>query len=754
MHPRRRILWVMGGTVVFVPVLAGVLWLLPDDVLDAGDKMGSVFAAAGAAVALPVGLLALWTLAESSPGRQTDDVLDRLAGLVGRQWEREAVRRGLRGTAPMRIRWRITERPVGVPPDEVADLGQVRVTRLRLTGDVRELAETWRRLPYRRLVVIGAPGAGKTSAAVLLTCDLLAGRGPGDPVAVLLDLAGWRPSTEEFEVWLGRTLAGRYGLRAVAREAARLVADRGVIAVLDGLDEMRSEERAAAVTALNELVDLPLVVMSRAEEYTATVAATGEPLHRALIVELDPLPAQRAAEFLPGGQAGDADRWAPVTGELARDPSGPLATALSSPLMTYLARAVYRAPGSDPAELIGFAGRGELERRLFDRWLPALYPERGSRRDRYTAVRSAAWLGSLARLLDRQGQRDFAWWYLGWASGHRIRAARLVVIPGIVVPFLLLIAVNRGLTAVDGVFALLSLLAAVVLPLGGDDPEDPRHLRFQARRFRTAIIGGIAFVVPQIAIAELRYPMGVAPVVASAAVAAVVASWLSRSAWRELMTFRPVRRTEYRRAGPSPLAGPAGPALAFLAGLAVCLSFRLWDRDWQDPLGLAIFVSVSASVAMGTMCGLVFGLGSAMVRPAPEDELWDPVRTLRDDRAALLVPPLLIGVVTMAGVLAGGLADSWDLGAAPVWYVVRAGLMGAALGWVLMVLLGPPAWLTYTVVRLWFAARGRLPWRLMSFLEDAARRGVLRRNGAVYQFRHERLRIHLAGTAGGVRRLE
>ncbi|GIE78277.1 hypothetical protein Aph02nite_42270 [Actinoplanes philippinensis] len=41
----------------------------------------------------------------------------------------------------------------------------------------------------------------------------------------------------------------------------------------------------------------------------------------------------------------------------------------------------------------------------------------------------------------------------------------------------------------------------------------------------------------------------------------------------------------------------------------------------------------------------------------------------------------------------------------------------------------------------------------MPFLAEAARRGVLRRNGAVYQFRHERLREHLAG-AGGVRRLE
>jgi hypothetical protein len=33
----------------------------------------------------------------------------------------------------------------------------------------------------------------------------------------------------------------------------------------------------------------------------------------------------------------------------------------------------------------------------------------------------------------------------------------------------------------------------------------------------------------------------------------------------------------------------------------------------------------------------------------------------------------------------------------------------------------------------------------MRFLDDARERGVLRQSGKVYQFRHERLREHLAG---------
>ncbi|MDT4988273.1 MAG: hypothetical protein QOI74_2367 [Micromonosporaceae bacterium] len=48
------------------------------------------------------------------------------------------------------------------------------------------------------------------------------------------------------------------------------------------------------------------------------------------------------------------------------------------------------------------------------------------------------------------------------------------------------------------------------------------------------------------------------------------------------------------------------------------------------------------------------------------------------------------------------------------------------------------------LVRLWLPVTGRLPWSVSAFLADAHRRGVLRQAGAVYQFRHARIRDHLA----------
>ncbi|MER8002678.1 hypothetical protein [Streptomyces sp. NPDC095613] len=46
--------------------------------------------------------------------------------------------------------------------------------------------------------------------------------------------------------------------------------------------------------------------------------------------------------------------------------------------------------------------------------------------------------------------------------------------------------------------------------------------------------------------------------------------------------------------------------------------------------------------------------------------------------------------------------------------------------------------------RVWLPLTGRLPWAVVTFLDDAYQRGVLRQAGAVYQFRHARLRSHLA----------
>jgi hypothetical protein len=46
------------------------------------------------------------------------------------------------------------------------------------------------------------------------------------------------------------------------------------------------------------------------------------------------------------------------------------------------------------------------------------------------------------------------------------------------------------------------------------------------------------------------------------------------------------------------------------------------------------------------------------------------------------------------------------------------------------------AWGGFVLARSILATQGKLPWRLLAFLDDAHRRGILRQVGAVYQFYH------------------
>ena len=77
--------------------------------------------------------------------------------------------------------------------------------------------------------------------------------------------------------------------------------------------------------------------------------------------------------------------------------------------------------------------------------------------------------------------------------------------------------------------------------------------------------------------------------------------------------------------------------------------------------------------------------------------------------------------------------------------ILGPGASAFALG--LPIALGMAAvlpWSAYQLAHFWLALRGRLPWRLFAFLEDAHKKGLLRQVGDVYQFRHARLQDRLA----------
>jgi hypothetical protein len=142
---------------------------------------------------------------------------------------------------------------------------------------------------------------------------------------------------------------------------------------------------------------------------------------------------------------------------------------------------------------------------------------------------------------------------------------------------------------------------------------------------------------------------------------------------------------------------------------------------------------VSEALSLGPIFGLPFGflggLVSILVGGTETAEAASPSRLLHEDRTFLLAMAASVAIAL-------GTAAAFGLGSAVA--VQTATVAG------LTVVVSGSAWSTFGAVRLLPALRGRGPLRQMTFLREAHHRGILRQAGGAYQFRHARLRDHLA----------
>lgn len=649
--------------------------------------------------------------APPAPADELDRAAKELAAAITRQWTAEAELRGLNRPEPVPLKWSSTERDVTTAASLV------------LSGDLTDVVAKFREVPTRQLVVLGEPGAGKSVLAILLTLGLLADLRPGEPVPVLLPLASWNPRREHLHAWLARKLVEGYpGLANTAAygedAALRLVLGGRVVPVLDGLDETPPGLHTAAIDALDQAAGAghPLVVTCRSAEYEVAVRQTGSFLTRAAVVELEPVEIEDAVDFLTARSRPGETRWEPVVRRLRREPSGALAQALRTPLMVDLARTAYAHPATDPGELcdtLRFPDRAAVERQLLDAYLPAVYARRpvppaqaGRSRD-YGPEQAERWLSFLARQLDRDRTRDLTWWRLDRAVPRSVVGLYLGLPPAVLFALTGWLAAGPAIGAVYGVsFAVAGCVTHSVGRRPGPLQVEARFSgtagRF-ARRFGVgAVIGvclGLGWSLPVWVISLLAVVFGLA---------IGVHVWLDT---------------------PLDANRVASPGTVLRHDRAATLSFAL-----------SFMVSL----------GLFYGLAFALTPDDPTAEVlsgyFDVVLGLAGGVAAGLLGRFLVPnpgglAYGIAGAVIGGQVFLPASSAGQAW--ATGGLFGLAVG--LSVGLAR-AWGAFGVTRLWLAARGRTPLRLLAFLDDAHRRGVLRQVGAVYQFRHARLQERLADT--------
>ncbi|MFI1676447.1 NACHT domain-containing protein [Streptomyces sp. NPDC020607] len=191
---------------------------------------------------------------------------------------------------------------------------------------------------------------------------------------------------------------------------------------------------------------------------------------------------------------------------------------------------------------------------------------------------------------------------------------------------------------------------------------------------------------------------------------------------------------------------PIAPT-AYIAADAVNMLPELSEqsRTWlaqsaaRHPVEGFLLPGAMGGVLIALIGGPASGLYRALSTPSDLIRAANPQVTLRTDRMASLSRSGVVAVMTggVCVVLAWAFASRGGLDhvAAQMW--VPMGTAALAL----------TAWGQLAVARVWLALTGRLPWRIMTFLDEAHRRGVLRQSGAHYEFRHLRMQQRLASGA-------
>ncbi|WP_405535209.1 NACHT domain-containing protein [Streptomyces sp. NBC_00075] len=546
----------------------------------------------------------------------------------------------------------------------------------------------YRRTPAGRLVILGEPGSGKSVLALRLARELIDNHTAGAPVPVVFALHTWNEPTTGWRQWLADTLAERYPQYPQLREqrnghitlARELVNHDRILPVLDGLDELPPQLRAAAIRQLPS--DGPVIVTSTAEGYTAAAEAAG-PVPAATEITLSEIDSRELAQYLP--QSSPAD-WTPVVEP--PDSQNPAATAvreaLRTPLMITLAREVYRAKPSELLAVAADGGSPAVERNLLNAFIPTVYSEelrepqkkrrRGSREwhtkdeeDRETTRRYVQALAKIAT--DDRSGGTLAWWRL-YAT------------------------VPRGFRALAiGTFYLITGLVAAALAQGA-----------------YSWTGGSGTNILLVSV----------PVVAAGAAICAV------QALRDETLPAPVYVRLRFRGRTLKVLMESVLVLLIAKSSLVFVKATATATGQRDVLVLAIAISWGLGLAIAS----TYMLRQFLEAPLELDAVPSTSATLAAARHSLLLASAIALVSTALGL--GGVAVAafhytpWALMvvafAAPV--RMSTAVLSTAYGKFCF------------VTRPYFALTGRLPWPVVDFLDDAACRGVLRQVGPVYVFHH------------------
>jgi hypothetical protein len=500
--------------------------------------------------------------------------------------------------------------------------------------------------------------------------------------------------------WLAERLAEDYpSLRAFGPGIPRALSEQGhILPILDGLDELPLARRPEVITALNaSLVDADqLVLTCRTREYQTAITEGHKVLTAAAVIEPESLTPAQAGDYLEACLPPDPrSSWRELLGRLRAGTAEHLATVITTPLGLWLLRTVYITPRTDPRPLLNSEVARDattMQAHLLDQLIPAVLSSRPAFRNTndpfrprrtWDSIKVRGWLTSLAQHLDKAETRDLLWWHL---ARHTFTRRTAGLASG------LLVGLASGLLVGVGIGLMGGLKSGLQVGLAG------------------GLTGG-----------------GVVGLSVGLVVGLRDQDWLiGEPAYVNLRLKHRTRMLILHLGG-----GLVGGLLSGLAGGLV------------GGLVGGLMNGLRGGLAGGMVAGLVLGLVKWVTTPSRIGWASTPRSTYKANRTLTVIQWCL-------AVLAIGLAAVLLLWQVTELKAVLGAVVGGALAAVLEVglaaglgLMPSGAWLSYMLTSCRLAAAGKLPLRLMDFLDDAHRLGLLRATGSAYQFRHAEFHDHL-----------
>lgn len=177
-----------------------------------------------------------------------------------------------------------------------------------------------------------------------------------------------------------------------------------------------------------------------------------------------------------------------------------------------------------------------------------------------------------------------------------------------------------------------------------------------------------------------------------------------------------------------------------MEGAIAVISLMLGESTLHGQIN-NLKIAAGVCLVVGVACGIAAGVAGWLTAPVDLTMAPSPESVLRRSRTSAVAWMVVCLFIVSAGI-AGGQPFTDVPGS---WMSYGIGL----LSFVSILTLTSNAWGKLRIAVGILTFRGDLPWRIFIFLDDAYRRGILRKVGPFYQFKHRRLQESLADLGVG-----